>query len=159
MPSLVQISRGSVRCSYMHVGSTLGDGSQAFLEYAVALETSVYVLSYTPMPMPGPRETLFCDSPCCRSYDRWIVTRFVRLRSCFANHRPQPVSSPSPPLYPYPSSTQTFHGGQDWAHLSNFVEDFSVTTNGLGTPEAAVQAAYKAVSTAENNELHGTKLN
>eukprot|EP00904_Undaria_pinnatifida_P008472 jgi/Undpi1/4755/HiC_scaffold_18.g08108.m1 len=44
------------------------------------------------------------------------------------------------------SSTQTFHGGQDWAHLSNFVEDFSVTTNGLGTPEAAVQAAYKAVS-------------
>ncbi|CAM9751600.1 unnamed protein product [Ectocarpus sp. 6 AP-2014] len=44
------------------------------------------------------------------------------------------------------SSTQTFHGGQDWAHLSNFVEDFSVTTNGLGTPEAALQAAYKAVS-------------
>ncbi|CAN0016454.1 unnamed protein product, partial [Hapterophycus canaliculatus] len=44
------------------------------------------------------------------------------------------------------SSTQTFHGGQDWAHLSNFIEDFSVTTNGLGTPEAAVQAAYKAVS-------------
>lgn len=45
-----------------------------------------------------------------------------------------------------PSSTQTFHGGQDWAHLSNFVEDFSVTTNGLGTPEGAMEAAYKAVS-------------
>lgn len=44
------------------------------------------------------------------------------------------------------STTQTFHGGQDWAHLPNFVEDFSVTTNGLGTPEGAMQAAYKAVS-------------
>jgi len=50
-----------------------------------------------------------------------------------------------PPLPLVLSSTQTFHGGQDWAHLSNFVEDFSVTTNGLGTPEGAVQAAYKAV--------------
>lgn len=49
---------------------------------------------------------------------------------------------------PLPSSTQTFHGGQDWAHLSNFVEDFSVTTNGLGTPEGAMEAAYKAVSSA-----------
>lgn len=55
---------------------------------------------------------------------------------------PRPLSPP--PLW-VSSSTQTFHGGQDWAHLSNFVEDFSVTTNGLGTPEAAVQAAYKAV--------------
>ncbi|CAM9696335.1 unnamed protein product, partial [Choristocarpus tenellus] len=44
------------------------------------------------------------------------------------------------------NSTQTFHGGQDWAHLANFKEDFSVTTNGLGTPVTASQAAYKAVS-------------
>lgn len=50
-------------------------------------------------------------------------------------------------LYRYPrSTTQTFHGGQDWMHLPNFVEDFSVTTNGLGTPEGAMQAAQKAVS-------------
>ena len=42
---------------------------------------------------------------------------------------------------------QTFHGGQDWAHLSNFVEDFSVTTNPLGTPEKALQRARDAIDT------------
>lgn len=42
---------------------------------------------------------------------------------------------------------QTFHGGQDWAHLSNFVEDFSVTTNALGTPARALERAREAVST------------
>mmetsp|Transcript_21839 Transcript_21839/g.31693 ORF Transcript_21839/g.31693 Transcript_21839/m.31693 type:complete len:389 (-) Transcript_21839:299-1465(-) len=41
-------------------------------------------------------------------------------------------------------NTQTFHGGQDWAHLDNFVCDFSVTTNALGTPAAALEAARKA---------------
>ncbi|RHY02800.1 hypothetical protein DYB37_008145 [Aphanomyces astaci] len=43
--------------------------------------------------------------------------------------------------------TQTFHGGQDWKFLNNFVEDFSVTTNGLGTPASALQAATDAVHT------------
>lgn len=44
-------------------------------------------------------------------------------------------------------STQTFHGGQDWKFLENFVEDFSVTTNGLGTPAKALQAAADAIHT------------
>lgn len=43
------------------------------------------------------------------------------------------------------SKAQTFHGGQDWKFLNNFVEDFSVTTNGMGTPEKALQAARDAV--------------
>ena len=42
-------------------------------------------------------------------------------------------------------TTQTYHGGQDWRNIGNFVEDFSVTTNGLGTPKAALAAAKKAV--------------
>ena len=44
-------------------------------------------------------------------------------------------------------TTQTFHGGQDWKFLSNFKEDFSVTTNGLGTPQKALQAAMDAIHT------------
>eukprot|EP00611_Tribonema_gayanum_P006573 TRINITY_DN15846_c0_g1_i1.p1 TRINITY_DN15846_c0_g1~~TRINITY_DN15846_c0_g1_i1.p1 ORF type:complete len:405 (-),score=121.84 TRINITY_DN15846_c0_g1_i1:77-1180(-) len=44
------------------------------------------------------------------------------------------------------STTQTFHGGQDWKFCDNFVEDFSVTTNGLGTPEKAMAAAVAACS-------------
>lgn len=43
-------------------------------------------------------------------------------------------------------TTQTYHGGQDWRGLDNFMEDFSVTTNGLGTPVGALEAARKAVS-------------
>jgi len=42
---------------------------------------------------------------------------------------------------------QQFHGGQDWAHLPNFVEDFSVTTNALGTPQRALERARAAVDT------------
>jgi len=33
------------------------------------------------------------------------------------------------------SNTQTFHGGQDWRLVSNYKEDFSVTTNPLGIPK------------------------
>jgi histidinol-phosphate/aromatic aminotransferase/cobyric acid decarboxylase-like protein len=44
-------------------------------------------------------------------------------------------------------NTQTFHGGQDWKFLSNFKEDFSVTTNGLGTPIGALKAAADAIHT------------
>jgi len=42
--------------------------------------------------------------------------------------------------------TQTYHGGQDWRALNHFVEDFSVTTNGLGTPKPAMQAAKDAIN-------------
>ena len=37
--------------------------------------------------------------------------------------------------------TQTFHGGQEWKSIDNYVEDFSVTTNALGTPESGAKAA------------------
>lgn len=42
--------------------------------------------------------------------------------------------------------TQQYHGGQEWKFLNNFVEDFSVTTNGLGTPKYALQAAKDALN-------------
>lgn len=44
------------------------------------------------------------------------------------------------------TKTQTFHGGQEHRFISNFVEDFSVTTNYLGTPQKALDAAKEAVS-------------
>ncbi|KAI8067666.1 pyridoxal phosphate-dependent transferase [Gilbertella persicaria] len=47
------------------------------------------------------------------------------------------------------SKTQTFHGGQEHRFISNFVEDFSVTTNYLGTPKKALEAAKEAM-----NEIH-----
>lgn len=40
---------------------------------------------------------------------------------------------------------QTFHGGQDW-NTDNFVEDFSVTTNPLGTPAKALARATASMS-------------
>lgn len=45
------------------------------------------------------------------------------------------------------TKTQTFHGGQEHRFIENFVEDFSVTTNYLGTPKKALEAAKEAVST------------
>lgn len=45
------------------------------------------------------------------------------------------------------AQAQQYHGGQDWAHLPNFVEDFSVTTNSLGTPVKALERARDAIST------------
>lgn len=44
------------------------------------------------------------------------------------------------------SKTQTFHGGQEHRFLDNFIEDFSVTTNYMGTPVKALEAAKEAVS-------------
>jgi len=39
------------------------------------------------------------------------------------------------------------HGGQSWRLCGrSFVEDFSVTTNGLGSPKAAVEAAHNALA-------------
>ncbi|KAF4684036.1 dual specificity protein kinase yak1, partial [Perkinsus olseni] len=40
--------------------------------------------------------------------------------------------------------TQTPHGGQEWSEISNLVEDFSVTTNGLGPVPEALEAAKEA---------------
>jgi hypothetical protein len=46
-------------------------------------------------------------------------------------------------------NTQQPHGGQEWATMDNFVEDFSVTTNTLGPPWKAVAAATAALSEVE----------
>ncbi|KAF9362682.1 hypothetical protein BGX34_005692 [Mortierella sp. NVP85] len=48
------------------------------------------------------------------------------------------------------TKTQQFHGGQDWKFLNNFVEDFSVTTNLLGTPVKALNAARDAIATCHH---------
>jgi hypothetical protein len=52
------------------------------------------------------------------------------------------------------SKTQTFHGGQEHRFIQNFVEDFSVTTNYLGTPPRALEAAKEAVRCSYPFELH-----
>ena len=39
--------------------------------------------------------------------------------------------------------TQTFHGGQEWKSIDNYVEDFSVTTNALGTPKSGREASLE----------------
>jgi len=46
---------------------------------------------------------------------------------------------------------QQFHGGQSWSLIDNYVSDFSVTTNFLGTPKKAIDAA---VETMKNECLH-----
>ncbi|KAF4751544.1 hypothetical protein FOZ62_027218, partial [Perkinsus olseni] len=46
--------------------------------------------------------------------------------------------------------TQTPHGGQEWSEISNLVEDFSVTTNGLGPVPEALEAAKEALLTIEH---------
>ncbi|KAJ1642166.1 hypothetical protein J3B02_005146 [Coemansia erecta] len=56
-----------------------------------------------------------------------------------------PSNTPSTSNGPWDAKLQQFHGGQDWAHLDNFVEDFSVTTNAFGMPEAAKLAAIQSV--------------
>ncbi|KAK9768880.1 hypothetical protein K7432_000111 [Basidiobolus ranarum] len=45
---------------------------------------------------------------------------------------------------------QQFHGGQDWKFIENFIEDFSVTTNPLGTPKQALQAARDSIDTCHH---------
>eukprot|EP00920_Eleutheroschizon_duboscqi_P031278 GHVT01075588.1.p1 GENE.GHVT01075588.1~~GHVT01075588.1.p1 ORF type:complete len:421 (+),score=96.46 GHVT01075588.1:313-1575(+) len=44
------------------------------------------------------------------------------------------------------TSVQTPHGGQEWRELKGYVEDFSVTTNHLGPPRAALLAASKSLN-------------
>jgi len=42
------------------------------------------------------------------------------------------------------------HGGQSWRNLKIYKQDFSVTTNALGTPEKAIQAAREALNKIEH---------
>eukprot|EP00164_Ancoracysta_twista_P006802 GFYU01009542.1.p1 GENE.GFYU01009542.1~~GFYU01009542.1.p1 ORF type:complete len:384 (+),score=138.36 GFYU01009542.1:62-1153(+) len=42
------------------------------------------------------------------------------------------------------TTTQTYHGGQDWKFCDNYVADFSVTTNG-SAPQSGLDAAAKAL--------------
>lgn len=44
------------------------------------------------------------------------------------------------------TQTQEVHGGQTWRQCNNFISDFSVTTNALGTPTPALLAAKGALS-------------
>jgi len=59
----------------------------------------------------------------------------------------QPAVSPSTKQLwgVWDKKTQTFHAGQEWKFLPNFVEDFSVTTNALGTPESGLKAAMEVI--------------
>ncbi|KAJ1503071.1 hypothetical protein HMI56_002354, partial [Coelomomyces lativittatus] len=48
-------------------------------------------------------------------------------------------------LNPWDPEVQEYHGGQEWAKLDVFVEDFSVTTNCFGTPESGLKAVEAAI--------------
>ncbi|KAJ2476174.1 hypothetical protein EV174_005011, partial [Coemansia sp. RSA 2320] len=50
-------------------------------------------------------------------------------------------SDTAPNNGPWDAKLQQFHGGQEWAQLDNFVEDFSVTTNAFGMPSSGKLAA------------------
>eukprot|EP00834_Sanchytrium_tribonematis_P003788 NODE_159_length_15043_cov_0.440444.p5 type:complete len:362 gc:universal NODE_159_length_15043_cov_0.440444:13717-14802(+) len=43
------------------------------------------------------------------------------------------------------TDAQEIHGGQEWADLVNFVEDFSVTTNFMNTPESGLNAIKNSI--------------
>lgn len=45
---------------------------------------------------------------------------------------------------------QAPHGGQEWRHISNFINDFSVTTNSRGPPEPALKAAKDELDQIEH---------
>lgn len=45
---------------------------------------------------------------------------------------------------------QAPHGGQEWRHISNFVNDFSVTTNSRGPPDSALEAARNELAQIEH---------
>ncbi|KAJ2776084.1 hypothetical protein H4R18_005866 [Coemansia javaensis] len=53
---------------------------------------------------------------------------------------------PSSDNGPWDAKVQQFHGGQDWARIDNFVEDFSVTTNAFGMPAPAMAAAVRSIA-------------
>ncbi|KAI8867962.1 PLP-dependent transferase [Ramicandelaber brevisporus] len=50
-----------------------------------------------------------------------------------------------PQTQAWDTTVQQPHGGQSWSTIENFVEDFSVTTNALGTPAGALKAAHRAL--------------
>jgi histidinol-phosphate/aromatic aminotransferase/cobyric acid decarboxylase-like protein len=56
-------------------------------------------------------------------------------------------TSPSKSEQIWNSKLQEYHGGQDWSHLPNLIDDFSVTTNGLGTPQGALAALKASIDT------------
>ncbi|RKO83103.1 hypothetical protein BDK51DRAFT_38853 [Blyttiomyces helicus] len=58
------------------------------------------------------------------------------------------ASTEAPVQTKWDTKVAEFHGGQEWAELDNFVEDFSVTTNGLGIPKKALAAAREAKAVA-----------
>jgi histidinol-phosphate/aromatic aminotransferase/cobyric acid decarboxylase-like protein len=45
---------------------------------------------------------------------------------------------------------QAPHGGQEWRHIANFINDFSVTTNSRGPPDAALAAARAELDQIEH---------
>ena len=45
---------------------------------------------------------------------------------------------------------QAPHGGQEWRHISNFINDFSVTTNSRGPPDSALEAAKSELDSIEH---------
>ena len=59
--------------------------------------------------------------------------------------KPSPKSSPRTELLwtTWDRRTQTFHAGQDWREMTNFVEDFSLDVNGLGVPASGVKACQE----------------
>ena len=79
-----------------------------------------------------------------------------RVFACVWGGRCHPVlqavtnAVPRTPRAPASPCMSAFHGGQEWQALPKFVEDLSVTTNGLGPPESALTAAREAVSTASH---------
>ncbi len=70
-----------------------------------------------------------------------VVREVSIIRNAEINEKPSeiklfiPKQKMSEEKQIWDSNTQTFHGGQDWRLVSNYKEDFSVTTNPLGIPK------------------------
>ena len=84
-----------------------------------------------------------------------------RPRFLFDNHfRKMTIASSSRVLSPKNMPTeapsvklgigQAPHGGQEWRHISNFINDFSVTTNAMGPPDSALNAAKRELESIEH---------
>merc|ERR1719335_273635 len=61
-----------------------------------------------------------------------------------------PTTKPKVQAQNWDLETQQPHGGQEWSTISNFVDDFSVTTNFLGPPAKAVAACGLAIHEIEH---------
>jgi histidinol-phosphate/aromatic aminotransferase/cobyric acid decarboxylase-like protein len=92
----------------------------------------------------------FCETPVLLiASSIFYTTKFFLMTisdACF--------SSPEKDLTLHPAVKlgvgQAPHGGQEWRHISNFVNDFSVTTNSRGPPEPALEAARKELENIEH---------